>query len=95
MKVIFLQDVPNVAQAGQIKEVADGYARNYLIPRNLAALAQPQAVSQIEIKTKSILYFLGMKLSAMRLKNFMSPIESQRFFKTYNDTAGHFFGECV
>jgi large subunit ribosomal protein L9 len=54
MKVIFLQDVPNVAQTGQVKEVADGYARNYLIPRKLAALAQPQAVSQVETRTKKI-----------------------------------------
>jgi large subunit ribosomal protein L9 len=54
MKVIFLQDVPQVAQAGQVKEVADGYARNYLIPRKLAALAQPQAVSQIETRTKKM-----------------------------------------
>jgi len=54
MKVIFLQDVPNVAQAGQVKEVADGYARNYLIPRKLAALAQPQAVSQIETRAKKM-----------------------------------------
>ncbi len=52
MKVIFLQNVPQLAHAGQIKEVADGYARNYLIPRKLAALAQPKAVSQIEIKAK-------------------------------------------
>jgi large subunit ribosomal protein L9 len=54
MKVIFLQDVPNVAQTGQVKEVADGYARNYLIPRKLAALAQPQAVSQMETRTKKM-----------------------------------------
>lgn len=54
MKVIFLQDVPQVAQAGQVKEVADGYARNYLLPRKLATLAQPQAVSQIETKTKKM-----------------------------------------
>jgi large subunit ribosomal protein L9 len=54
MKVIFLQDVPQVAQAGQVKDVADGYARNYLIPRKLAVLAQPQAVSQIETKTKKV-----------------------------------------
>jgi large subunit ribosomal protein L9 len=54
MKVVFLKDVPNVAQAGQVKEVADGYARNYLIPRKLAALAQPQAVSKIEASTKKM-----------------------------------------
>ena len=41
MKVIFLQDVSNVAYAGDVKEVADGYARNFLIPKGLAALAKP------------------------------------------------------
>jgi large subunit ribosomal protein L9 len=48
MRVVFLQDVPRVAKAGEIKEVADGYARNFLIPRKLALLAKPQALSQIE-----------------------------------------------
>jgi large subunit ribosomal protein L9 len=47
MKVVFLQDVPNVARAGDVKQVADGYARNFLIPRKLAALASPQAMSQV------------------------------------------------
>lgn len=36
MKVVFLEDVPNVGEKGQIKEVAAGYARNYLIPKSLA-----------------------------------------------------------
>ena len=48
MKVIFLQDVPNVAKAGEIKEVAAGYGRNFLIPRKLAMLADSQVLSQIK-----------------------------------------------
>jgi large subunit ribosomal protein L9 len=48
MKVVFLQDVPNVAKAGEVKEVAAGYGRNFLIPRKLAALASPQAISQVK-----------------------------------------------
>ena len=47
MRVVFLQDVPPVAKAGEIKEVADGYARNFLIPRKLAQLASPQVLSQL------------------------------------------------
>ncbi|MFN3603378.1 MAG: 50S ribosomal protein L9 [Leptonema sp. (in: bacteria)] len=39
MKVILKQDIPNLGDAGEIKEVADGYARNYLIPKNLVILA--------------------------------------------------------
>jgi len=53
MKVVFLQDVPNVAKAGEIKEVAAGYGRNFLIPRKLAALASPQAMSQVETSDKA------------------------------------------
>jgi large subunit ribosomal protein L9 len=48
MKVIFLEDVTNVAKAGDIKEVADGYGRNYLLPKNLAMVNRPGAVANIK-----------------------------------------------
>lgn len=53
MKVVFLEDVADVARAGDVKEVADGYARNFLIPRGLAALTTSQATSQIESQLAS------------------------------------------
>ena len=46
MKVIFIQDVPNVAKAGDIKEVPSGYGRNYLLPKKLAVLADSTATMQ-------------------------------------------------
>lgn len=52
MKVIFLHDVPNVAKAGEIKEVANGYARNFLIPKKLALLASSPVVSTIATRLK-------------------------------------------
>ena len=52
MKVVFLQDVPNVARAGEIKEVASGYGRNFLIPQKLAVLASSPAISLIEAQRK-------------------------------------------
>ena len=52
MKVIFLQDVPKVAKAGEIKEVADGYGRNFLIPKKLALLANSPALSAMETQLK-------------------------------------------
>ena len=48
MKVIFLQDVPPIAHAGDIKEVKDGYSRNYLMPRKLAAPATRDALARAE-----------------------------------------------
>lgn len=52
MKVIFLEDVPKVGRAGEMKEVADGYARNFLIPRKLALQAKPRAMTAIEAQIK-------------------------------------------
>ena len=52
MKVVFLQDVPKVAKAGEIKEVADGYGRNFLIPKKLALLANSPALSVMETQLK-------------------------------------------
>ncbi len=48
MDVIFLQDVPNVANAGDRRRVKDGFARNYLIPKQLAALATPEMLKRTE-----------------------------------------------
>ena len=53
MKVVFLQDVPNVARAGEIKEVADGYGRNFLIPRKLALLARAESINAMGAKLES------------------------------------------
>jgi len=49
MKVIFLTDVPSKGQAGEIKVVSDGYARNFLFPRGLAQVATPEVVKRVEI----------------------------------------------
>jgi large subunit ribosomal protein L9 len=48
MKVLLIKDVAGVGKAGEIKKVADGYARNYLIPKGLAVLARPGVARQAE-----------------------------------------------
>ena len=54
MRVLFLKDVPGVALGGDVKEVKNGYARNYLIPYNIAVLANDESMKQIErIKVES------------------------------------------
>lgn len=48
MKVLLLQDVYNLGRAGEVKKVANGYGRNYLIPQGLAVLATAGALVQAE-----------------------------------------------
>lgn len=47
MKVVYLKAVEH-ARPGDVKEVADGYARNFLLPRGLARAATPEALRQLE-----------------------------------------------
>jgi large subunit ribosomal protein L9 len=48
MKVLLVKDVYKLGLAGEVKKVADGYGRNYLIPQGLAILATPGALKQSE-----------------------------------------------
>ena len=48
MRVVFLEDVEGVAQGGDVKEVKNGFARNYLIPKQLAIPATKSAMQRIE-----------------------------------------------
>lgn len=48
MKVVFLQDVPGTADAGEVKAVKNGFARNYLIPRQLAAPATADQLQRVK-----------------------------------------------
>lgn len=53
MKVILLQDVPGLGQPGDVKEVANGYARNYLLPRDLVTAATPGALKSLNERVAS------------------------------------------
>ena len=53
MKVVFMEDVPNVGRAGQIKEVSDGYGKNYLIPYKLAMPARIGDIKAVEAQIKA------------------------------------------
>ena len=48
MRVVFLEDVPGVAQGGDVREVKNGFARNYLIPKSLATPATHNALQRVE-----------------------------------------------
>ena len=53
MKVIFNVDVKGQGKKGEMKEVSDGYARNYLLPRKLAAEATADTLNALKLKEKA------------------------------------------
>ena len=50
MKIILTRDVSNLGEAGDVKDVAVGYARNYLLPNGLAVKATPSALKEFKVR---------------------------------------------
>ncbi len=53
MKVILLQDIKGKGKKGQMLEVSDGYARNYMLPRKMAIEATPDAINTMRMNDKA------------------------------------------
>lgn len=94
MQVILLRDVPALGRRGEIKDASDGYARNFLLPRGLAAPATAAAVAALagektrreqEQSKQTAVY----QASAEKLKN--TPIE----IKTKIGEKGKAFGSIT
>ena len=64
MKVILNQDVPNLGEIGDVKEVASGYARNFLLPRDLATVYNARSVQLFEHRKNEILVIKEEKRKA-------------------------------
>lgn len=71
MKVIFIQNVAKQGKIGEIKEVADGFAMNVLIPKKQAIIATPQAIKKLEEDKKN--------------KEFKQVLDKNLFLKAFND----------
>jgi len=78
MKILLKQDVKSQGKKGDIIDVSDGYARNFLLPRGLAVIADAKAVNEIKTKKEAAVHKIEMekqnaanlaeKLSALTIK---------------------------
>lgn len=75
MKVIFKKNVSKVAKEGEVKEVANGYARNYLLPRNLAVPATPEVIEKM--KEKRILSEKRRKAESKRAQELVKKLKGK------------------
>ena len=82
MKVVFLADVKGQGKKDQIKEVSDGYARNFLLPKKLAAPADAKVMNEIKNKEASKFHKIEVEKAeanalAEKLKTAMVKITAQ------------------
>lgn len=92
MEVILIEDIPSLGKRGKIIKVADGYARNYLIPRNLALPATKSNIQKIqehqkiikikEVKEKSDAEELAKQLATVSLTIAKKAGENDLLFGT-------------
>ncbi len=90
MKVVLQKDIPNLGDAGDIKEVAEGYARNFLLPKNLVLPATANSQKSLEHqkklirikkeKRKKVSEKISEALSALELKFTVQVGEDDRLF---------------
>lgn len=78
MKVIFLDDVPGSGKKGTIKEVADGYARNFLFRQNLAKPATTSAVD--ELKAQKARHAREMEAELRRFQREAARLDGQELY---------------
>ncbi len=94
MKIVLLEDVENLGYAGDIKEVKDGYANNYLIPKGLALAATKSNLKLVEEKRKAILRKIEKKIAqANKIKEALDGIEIE--IKAKAGEKGKLFGSVT
>ena len=90
MKVILLKDVKGTGKKGEMKEVSDGYARNFLLPKKMAVVADNTAVKELNEKNKAAenkaqkeyeaAVELGKKMEEMNIVIYSKSGEGGRLF---------------
>ena len=92
MKVIFLQDVPRVGKKYDVKEISDGYAMNFLLPRKLAEPATPRAITELEKRKKNIEIEREVQDNLL-MKNLEAIKNKVITIKAKTDEKGHLFSK--
>jgi len=90
MRVIFLQDVPRVGKRHDVKDVNDGYAMNFLLPRKLAEVANPKNLAELERRKKEIV--VEKEIQAELLEKNLEELKDKVVrIKAKADEKGHLF----
>lgn len=102
MKVLLIKDVYKLGRAGDVKKVANGYGRNYLVPQGLAVLATPGALKQVDhirSQAATLRNALNTEMSgvAEKLKDFMLafPAKAGETGKLYGSITNQMIADAI
>lgn len=93
MKVILQEDIKNLGAAGEIKDVSDGYARNFLFPQRKAIIATPEAIEETK-KTQQKIAEKERK-EKENLENIASALQEKRITIKAKTEKGKLFGSIT
>ena len=94
MKVILMQDIKSVGKKGQIIDASDGYARNFLLPKKMAVVADATNLNELKTKQEANKYKKDMNIaSAKELSEKMK--EYELVFKIKAGENGKIFGSIT
>jgi large subunit ribosomal protein L9 len=102
MKVLLIQDVYNLGRAGDVKKVANGYGRNFLIPQSLAVLATPGALKQVDrirVQADEKRTVLNEEMSIVAEKlaeiKLTFPVKASETGKLYGSVTPHMIADSI
>ncbi|MDD5489201.1 MAG: 50S ribosomal protein L9 [Candidatus Moranbacteria bacterium] len=90
MKVILTKDVESLGKEGEVKEVADGFARNFLFPKNMAEPATDAAMQNAEVKKKK--QAENAKLELEDSQKLAEQLEGRELYIKVKEEEGKLFG---
>ena len=94
MKVVLLQDVKSLGKKGELVNVSDGYARNFLFPKNLAKEANAQALNELKNAEQSKKYKRDTEIAAAEKAK--AGLEGSKFvIKAKAGESGKLFGSIT
>lgn len=94
MKVVLLQDVKSLGKKGELVNVSDGYARNFLFPKNLAKEANAQAMNELRNAEQSKKYKKDTEIAAAQQAK--AGLEGSKFvIKAKAGESGKLFGSIT
>lgn len=93
MRIILLQDIKNLGKKGDIKEVAEGYAQNFLLPKKMAEIATDSAIEIAKIRKEKE---KSLKMSeAEESRKLAGKLKNKKITRKVKEKDGKLFGSVT